>query len=64
MPKKLMHHLDKFAIAYLDGESNEHWLETHASKEKADYYCQIVNAHEIDNGRAPKFYVALLTTDN
>ena len=60
MPKIRMHHLDKFAIAYQDGLKNEHWLETHMSKSAADHYCQVVNDHEIDNDREPKFYVVEL----
>lgn len=57
MPKAKNHHLDKFAIAYLGWGDEEHWLETHHTEGRAEYYCGVVNDHEKVNGRPEKYYV-------
>jgi hypothetical protein len=49
------HHADHYAVAYRkDGE--EHWLETHHTEGRVLRARDIVNDHEVANGRTPKFY--------
>lgn len=50
-------HTDRFAVAYMNEEHGEQWLETHFNKTPADYACYVVNEHELDNNREAKFYV-------
>ena len=50
------HHADTHAIAYKEGDE-EHWLETHHTEGRANYFCDTINDHEKNNGRDAKFYV-------
>lgn len=50
-------HLDRYAVAYMNEEHGEQWLETHFNELPAKHACDVVNEHERENGREPKYYV-------